>query len=95
MRPVLIISGNDINGTDAIEDFIGVAITTKLRNTSYSVEIQSGDYISGNMPEASEILCSKIACLQKDLVQKKLCTLTDNKFNSAMKIILEALGQVP
>lgn len=91
-RPVLVVSCNQINGTDSVEDFIGVALTTTLRRTNYSVEIQKGDYENGQLPSTSEVQCSKIAALCKNLVLKRLCTVKDEKFHDIKEVVLKAIG---
>lgn len=91
-RPVLIISNNKINGSDVIEDFIGVALTTVLRGTEYSIMVGSGDYMDGKLPDSSEIQCNKIATLCKSLVIKKMCTIKDDKFDHVKEKVLRALG---
>jgi len=90
-RPVLIVSCNRLNGSDSVEDFIGVALTTTLRRTNYSVEIQAGDYENGHLPSTSEVQCTKIASLCKDLVVKRLCTVKDKKFNDIKDAVLRAI----
>ena len=94
-RPVLIISNNQINGSGMIEDFIGVALTSTLRKTDYSVVLETNDYENGVLPITSEVQCSKIASLCKEIVIKRICSVKDEKFEIVKEVILRAIGTKP
>ena len=75
-----------------IEDFIGVALTSTLRRTDYSVALETKDYENGVLPIISEVQCSKIASLCKEIVIKKLCSVKDEKFEIVKETVLRAIG---
>jgi len=83
-RPVLVVSNNTINKSKTDNDFIAVAVTSKIRRGPYSVQVSNGDWENGFLPANSEIRCDKIATLEKSIVLKKLCVL-NNKAFSAVK----------
>lgn len=80
-RPVLIVSNNSINKNSKTNDFIALALTSKIRHGSYSVQIRDGDWKNGFLPGPSEIQCDKIATLERSIVRKKLCKLNDTVFS--------------
>lgn len=80
-RPVLIISTNKINGVDSYNDFIGVAITSRIRNGTYGIRIDNGDIEEGSLPQGrSEIQCNKIATILKNLIIKKIGKINNTTF---------------
>lgn len=78
-RPVLVVSNNDINRKQL--DFIGLAITSKIRRGPYSVQAKDSDLEAGSFPKQSEIRCDKIATIKKKLIIKKLCKLNNTVFS--------------
>ena len=80
-RPVVVISNNTINGDGSHEDFVAVAVTSKIRNTPYSLKFDNSDLSDGALPEKeSEIRCDKLATLQKDLAIKRFGRINDTTF---------------
>lgn len=72
-RPVLVVSNNKINHNRETPDFVGLAITSKIRKGLYNIQISDKDLDIGSLFTNSEIHCDKIATLEKELVIKKLC----------------------
>ena len=68
-RPVLIISSNSYN--EMSEDIIVLAITSKLKDLSYSIMIESKDLTKGELKVTSEIRADKVYTLSKNIVRKK------------------------
>jgi mRNA-degrading endonuclease toxin of MazEF toxin-antitoxin module len=88
IRPVLIISNNEINRDYQYGDFVGIAITTQKRQTPYSLEIDTRNLQEGRLPVQSLIHCNKIAAILKDKVVKKLGTIDDKTFSAVMSNVL-------
>jgi mRNA interferase MazF len=86
-RPVLIISNNEINRGYQYGDFVGLAITTKKRQTPYSLEIDDRNMQAGHLQWQSLIHCNKIAAILKSKVVKKLGTIDDKTFSAVMSSV--------
>jgi mRNA interferase MazF len=80
-RPVLIVSNNNINKNKSILDFIGLAVTSKIRFTSYAVQIDTPDLETGSLPKQSEIHCDKIGTIEKKFASKWLGRLNNTSFS--------------
>lgn len=93
-RPVLIISSDSINSNDSHGDIVATAITSKIRRTPFGIKIDDGDMVNGRLPaNESEIQCSKIATIQKNIVIKKFGKINDTIFGTVKsKITDEVLG---
>jgi mRNA interferase MazF len=89
-RPVLIVSSDEINQSST-EDFIGLAGTSVLHGSKYSIAITSNDCEKGCLPKESEIQCNKIATIQKDLTLKKICTLKQSVYQKVVDKIKQSL----
>jgi mRNA interferase MazF len=90
-RPVLIVSSDEINQSST-EDFIGLAVTSVLHGSKYSIAITSkNDCEKGYLPKDSEIQCNKIATIQKDLTLKKICTLKQEAYQKVVDKIKQSL----
>jgi len=69
-RPVLILSNNDYN--KETDDIVTCGITSNLKDAAYSVLIDKGDLINGDIPVKSRIKVDKIFTLDQSLIRKKL-----------------------
>ena len=88
-RPVLVVSNNNINKNKSILDFIGLAVTSKIRFTSYAVQIDTPDMESGSLPKQSEIHCDKIATIEKKIISKPLGRLNITTFLAVRSKLVE------
>ncbi len=77
-RPVLIISNNDYNAKHS--DVVVLAITSKLYQDEYSVEIDDNSLDFGILPEKSVIKIAKIFSISKNSILKKFSILSVDTF---------------
>jgi mRNA interferase MazF len=68
-RPVLVLSNKDYNKKTL--DFICCGITSNIKDTEFSVLIDSKDLKSGFLPKPSRIKVDKIFTLEQSLVVKR------------------------
>jgi len=87
-RPVLVVSNNAINKGKRNLDFIGLALTSKIRSGPYAIQVDNNDLEAGSLPKQSEIRCDKIGTIEKKVIAKKLCRLNHTAF-SAVKSKLD------
>ena len=80
-RPVLVVSNDKINKNSKTLDFIGLAITSKIRRTDYAIQVNQCDLESGSLPKLSEVHCDKIGTIEKRVVAKTLCRLNHTAFS--------------
>lgn len=92
-RPVLVVSNDEINSNEGHYDFIGIAITSKIRGGSYRLVINEKDTATGFLPKKSEVSCDKIASIPKNFIVKKICSLNDKKF-AAVKLVLKQIFNI-
>ena len=90
-RPVLIISNDHINRDYQNGDFVGIAITTTVRQTPYTVQIDKSNLESGDLPQQSLIQCSKFATILKSKVIKRLGTIDDKTFSAVKANVLAVI----
>ncbi len=91
-RPVLVVSNNNMNFDRAHCDFIGVAITSKIRGGNYRLKIDNADTVSGFLPKKSEINCDKIASIPKNFIVKKICSLNNRSFTKVESILKQVFN---
>ncbi len=72
-RPVLVLSNDEYN--KRTEDFIVCGITSNIKDSEFSVLIESKDLESGYLPKPSRIKIDKIFTLEQSLVIKKFARL--------------------
>jgi len=82
-RPVLILSKNLDN--EKSEDIITCGITSYLKDSSYSVEIENKDLIEGEIPVKSRIKIDKLFTLDKNIIKKKIGRINETAFNKVKK----------
>jgi len=92
-RPVLIVSNNEINSDKRHRDFIGIAVTSKIRGGTYRLEVNKSDTAAGFLPKKSELSCDKIASIPKNFIVKKICSLNDRKL-AAVKLVLKQIFNI-
>ena len=88
-RPVLVVSNDNINKNKGTLDFIGLAVTSKIRRTSYAVQIDTNDLETGSLPKQSEIHCDKIGTIEKKLALKRLGKLNNTAFSVVKSKLFE------
>lgn len=77
-RPVLIISKNEDN--KIVDDIITCGITSNLKNTKYSVEIDNKDLEKGKIPIKSRIKIDKLFTVKQSIVEKKIAKINQETF---------------
>ncbi len=82
-RPVLILSNNKFN--EVSSDIIVVAITSKIFNDEYSIQIEDHDLEYALLPEKSVIKTSKLFTTSKSKIIKKFSILKNEKFYEVIK----------
>jgi mRNA interferase MazF len=65
-RPVIVLSNNVYQATTA--DFVGVAMTSNLKQEPYSFEITSADLAAGSLQRPSRVRADKIYTLSQGIV---------------------------
>lgn len=70
VRPVLIISNNNFNKFS--EDFLGVPLTSVLKNVPYSLNINQNDMVKGNLIVKSRIRVDKITAIKKNIIKMRI-----------------------
>jgi mRNA interferase MazF len=75
-RPVLVISRTDYNRRSA--DIITCGITSNIKETDYSVLIESDDLVKGFLPQPSRIKINTIFTLEKSIVIKSFGKVKEN-----------------
>jgi mRNA interferase MazF len=82
-RPVLIISNTHYN--DSSQDIVTCAITSNLKKTNYSIIIDDKDLVQGNLPLKSKIRVDKIFSLNKNIIKRRLGTVSKEIFDKVQK----------
>jgi mRNA interferase MazF len=72
IRPVLIISNDSYNSISA--DVIVCGITSNLKPTNFSIEIDQSDLLSGTLKVKSKIKVDAITALEKSIILKSIAT---------------------
>jgi len=86
-RPVLIISSTNYN--NKAEDVVTCGITSNLKDSEYSMLIESRDLIEGSLPVKSRIKVDKIFTLKQSLIKKKIGRVNKKLFTQLRKEILK------
>lgn len=85
-RPVLVLSRNSDNASS--EDVITCGITSNIKDSKYSVLIDNGDLIEGEIPRKSKIKIDKIFTISQKIIIKKVAKIDKESFE---KVKLEFL----
>lgn len=86
VRPALIISNNAFNSKK--EDIIICAITSNLKISEYSINIEQKDIEEGILYDKSSIKVETILKIKKELVIKAIATIKESSFKKVINIIL-------
>ena len=87
VRPALIVSNDRYNKSNP--DIIVCAITSKLKESPYSVLIESNDLSSGNLPIKSRVRADKIMQIEKGLIIKAFAKLESKAFDKVINEIVD------
>lgn len=82
-RPVLIISKNEDN--KVVDDLITCGITSNLKNTKYSVEIDNEDLEKGKIPVKSRIKIDKLFTVKKSIIEKKIAKINQETLEKVIE----------
>ncbi len=77
-RPVLVLSKTEDN--EKSEDLITCGITSRLKESSYSIVIDSLSLSEGSIPGRSRVKVDKLFTLSKDIVIKKVARVNQATF---------------
>ena len=87
VRPALIVSNNGYN--KANPDIVVCAVTSKLKESKYSILIENKDLTSGNLPIKSRVRSDKILQIEKDLVIRPFAKLANKTFDKVVSKIVD------
>ncbi|MFH0837579.1 MAG: type II toxin-antitoxin system PemK/MazF family toxin, partial [Candidatus Aenigmatarchaeota archaeon] len=85
IRPALIISNNEYN--KKFDDILICAITSKLDEKKYTIQIDQNNLCSGNLPIKSRIRADKILQIDKKLIVKSFATIDNKTFDTLINEI--------
>ena len=82
VRPALVVSNNSYNKSNP--DVVVCAVTSKLKESEYSVLIDDKDLSSGSLPIKSRVRADKILQIEKDLVIRPFAKLENKMFDNVV-----------
>ena|SRR3989338_62026 len=82
VRPALVVSNNNYNKSNP--DVVVCAVTSKLKESEYSVLIDNKDLSSGSLPIKSRVRVDKILQIEKDLVIRPFAKLENKMFDNVV-----------
>lgn len=82
-RPVLVLSKKEYN--EKYEDIITCGITSNLKDSKYSVLIDTSDLIEGSIPVKSRIKIDKLFTLEQSIIIKKMGRISKETFGRVRK----------
>ena len=88
-RPVLILSRNLDNEKN--DDIITCGITSYLKDSKYSVDIDNSCLKEGTIPVQSRIKIDKLFTLDKKIIKKKVARINENTFNKVRKEFIKLI----
>jgi len=89
VRPALIVSNNDYNNSNP--DVVVCAVTSKLKESKYSILIENKDLSSGTLPIKSRVRADKILQIEKDLAIRPFAKLDNKMFDNVVGKIADLL----
>lgn len=89
-RPAVVISNSSVNSSG---DLILAAITSKLRQDSFSYPILNEKVVSP-LPKESEIRCHKIFTAQRKLIKKKITSFKDESLEELLEKVKSFLSKL-
>jgi len=82
VRPALVVSNNSYNKSNP--DIVVCAVTSKLKESEYSVQVDNKDLTSGNLPIKSRVRADKILQIEKELVIRPFAKLENKVFDKVV-----------
>ncbi len=82
VRPALVVSNDSYNKSNP--DIVVCAVTSKLKDSEYSVPIDNKDLTMGNLPIKSRVRADKILQIEKELVIKPFAKVEDKVFDKVV-----------
>ena len=82
VRPALVVSNNSYNKSNP--DVVICAVTSKLKESKYSVPVDNKDLSSGSLPIKSRVRADKILQIEKDLVIRPFAKLENKMFDNVV-----------
>ena len=82
VRPALVVSNNNYNKSNP--DVVVCAVTSKLKESEYSVLIDNKDLSAGSLPIKSRVRADKILQIEKDLVIRPFAKLENKMFDKVV-----------
>ena len=82
VRPALVVSNNSYNKSNP--DVVVCAVTSKLKESKYSVLIDNKDLSAGSLPIKSGVRTDKILQIEKDLVIRPFAKLENKMFDKVV-----------
>jgi mRNA interferase MazF len=87
VRPSLVVSNNSYNKSNP--DIVVCAVTSKLKESKYSVPIDNKDLSSGNLPIKSRVRADKILQIEKELVIRQFAKLENKTFDKVVSKVAD------
>ena len=87
VRPALVVSNNGYNKSNP--DIVVCAVTSKLKESKYSILIENNDLSSGTLPIKSMVRADKILQIEKDLVIRPFAKLENKMFDDVASKIAD------
>ena len=88
VRPALVVSNNSYNKSNL--DVVVCAVTSKLKESEYSVRVDNKDLSSGNLPIKSRVRADKILQIEKYLVIRPFAKLENKVFDK----VIDKVGEL-
>lgn len=82
VRPALVVSNNGYNKSNP--DIVVCAVTSKLKESKYSILIENEDLSVGKLPIKSRIRADKIMQIEKELVIRQFAKLENKVFDKVV-----------
>lgn len=82
VRPSLVVSNNGYNKSSP--DVVVCAVTSKLKESKYSILIENKDLYSGRLPIKSSVRADKIMQIEKELVIRPFAKLENKMFDKVV-----------
>lgn len=89
VRPALIISKNVYN--KITEDIVVCAITSKLKEVPYSINLEMSDVVDGTLPIRSRIRADKIMHIKKSSVIRPIAKVNNSVFDKVVEKIINLI----
>jgi len=92
VRPALVVSNNSYNRDNL--DIIVCAITSKIKESKFNIEIGNKSLSSGNLPIKSMVRSDKILQIEKNLVIRQFAKLENKTFDNVVNKIFDLIKRV-